>query len=152
MSEVVYHFDMDGVLCDWVSMYNERGTIPLEVFSEFSREHREALKAELFDYDFFRDMRPIEAGVAMLKDAVASGRRVRIVSATGRVNRGQVMAAKRHWVAEHISPSIEVLFVDKVEEKHVHMVRGATNVLIDDRQIAVDAWEAKGGIGVLFVD
>lgn len=147
---VVYNFDMDGVLCDWESMYKSRCSIPLDEFNAMSREEREVIKRDLFDFLFFYEMKPIESGMRLLHDLIADGKYVRIISATGRVNAHAVIEAKRLWVKENIGHDIEVRFVDKVEQKHIHMIPNCKNILIDDRQIAIDAWNDKGGTGILF--
>lgn len=145
-----YYFDMDGVLADWVARYNQINIMPLDVFSALPKNEREQLKIELFNYDFFYDMEPIISGMNMLKEKMDKGYDVCILSASGRVNKEEVIRAKKDWVEKYIG-NINAMFVDKVEMKSEKMDRSViNNILIDDREKAIDAWNAAGGIGILF--
>ena len=45
------------------------------------------------------------------------------------------------------------MFVDKVENKHVKKKDGYDcHILVDDRKKAIDAWNERGGVGILFVE
>lgn len=141
---------MDGVLADWVQQYNSVSDMPLEEFSALSREAREQVKIELFNYDFFYNMQPIQSGLDLLLEKIEQGFDVCILSASGRINRDEVIQAKRDWLMLHVG-DINAMFVDKVEMKSERMDRSiVNNILIDDRQIAIDAWNDAGGIGILF--
>lgn len=148
---VMYYFDMDGVIADWVSAYEAVAPMPLEDFNALSREEREVFKRDFFTYEFFRNMPVLEKGMKLLRDFIDGGAVVTILSATGRVNKEEVMCAKLEWVKEHLGDSIVVEFVDKVEQKHLKMNPDySIHVLIDDRQQAIDAWKDHNGIGLLF--
>lgn len=145
-----YYFDMDGVLADWVDQYNSVSDMPLSEFNSLSREDRELIKMDLFDYNFFYNMQPIQSGLDLLNEKINQGFDVCILSASGRVNRDEVIRAKKDWILLHIG-NINAMFVDKVEMKSQKMDQNiAENILIDDRQIAIDAWNQAGGIGILF--
>lgn len=145
-----YYFDMDGVLADWVDQYNSVSDMPLSEFNSLSREDRELIKMDLFDYNFFYNMQPIQSGLDLLNEKINRGFDVCILSASGIVNRDEVIRAKKDWISLHIG-NINAMFVDKVEMKSQKMDQNiAENILIDDRQIAIDAWNQAGGIGILF--
>jgi 5'(3')-deoxyribonucleotidase len=141
-------FDMDGVLCDWVHAFESNCDVPLEVFNTMATAEKNAIKEALFTYDFFRNMRPIAKGMAMLAENIEFAD---ILSASGYINAAEVRRAKLDWIAEHVG-DIEVKFVDKVEMKGQHVDSNIdVHILVDDRQKAIDAWVAAGGRGVLFV-
>lgn len=146
------NFDMDGVLCDWVHAFESNCDIPLEVFNTMATAEKNAIKESLFTYDFFRNMRPIAKGMQMLAaEMKAHSTDVCILSASGWINADEVRRAKLDWIAEHIG-EIEVKFVDKVEMKGQHVDNSYfINILVDDRQKAIDAWNVAGGTGYLFV-
>lgn len=148
------YFDMDGVLCDWVHMYNEVCDVELEVFNAMGKEEKYALKEEIFGYDFFRKMRPINKGVEMIKECLEKYENVFILSAVGDSSHVEEIAkAKVEWIRENICEKIEIMFVDKVENKHREMKEGfAEHILIDDRKKAIEAWNENGGIGIHFVE
>lgn len=145
-------FDMDGVLCDWVHAFESNCDIPLEVFNNMATAEKNAIKETLFTYDFFRNMRPIARGMQMLAAEMrAKLTEVDILSASGWINAEEVRRAKLDWIAEHIG-EIDVKFVDKVEMKGQHVdANYSVHILVDDRQKAIDAWNAAGGAGYLFV-
>lgn len=148
--KIRYYFDMDGVLCDWVDAYKRTVDMPLEEFNKLSREERAVLKQDFFDYDFFKNMKPIRKGMEMLFDVKEAGYQFGILSATGKVNKEEVSRAKRDWIKQHIG-NIHVDFVDKVEMKSQKMFGGIdVHILVDDRLAAIEAWQKAGGIGVLF--
>lgn len=148
---VMYYFDMDGVIADWESAYNAVAPMPLEDFSALSREEREVIKRDLFNYEFFAKMSPLESGMSVLRAFIDQGLDVTLLSATGHVNKSEVMRGKADFVEVYLGDSIELMFVDKVEQKHERMIEGYDiHVLFDDRQSAIDAWNENGGIGILF--
>jgi 5'(3')-deoxyribonucleotidase len=150
-NEVVYYFDMDGVLCDWVAQYEAHAPISLEAFNAMTSAERDVIKKWMFSYDFFRNMKPIDRGVNMIRKLIDAGNKVVICSATGHINKDDVSCAKIEWIREHICESIEIHFVDKVEMKSSRMIEGYNlHVLVDDRAKAIKAWEAAGGYGILF--
>lgn len=151
--ECVY-FDMDGVLCDWVEMFNRVCDIDLEVFNKMSKKEKHLIKEVIFGYDFFRGMKGIEKGLNMLREYMKSHEHVFILSAVGDSSHVEAIAkAKIEWIREFVCPEIEIMFVDKVENKHVKKKDGFDlHILIDDRKKAIDAWNEKGGKGFLFVE
>lgn len=59
-------------------------------------------------------------------------------------------ADKRQWVAENISPSLPVHTVAGGENKRLFASPG--DILIDDSERNIRAWESVGGIGVLHTE
>lgn len=148
--KVIIFFDLDGVLADWVKQYDEKSDVPLDDFAKMPKPERHKIKETLFNYDFFATMDVIPKGMNLLKKYQKEGKNVAILSATGNINQKDVERAKRDWVKKHIG-AIDVYFVPKIEDKPKMMQKSFdVNILIDDRQEAIDAWNAKGGKAVLF--
>ena len=55
---------------------------------------------------------------------------------------------KVEWARKHIHPKLRVVFGPMARDKQLHCVT-LSDVLIDDMQINIDQWKAKGGIGIL---
>ena len=53
---------------------------------------------------------------------------------------------KKHWLSEHNS-GLPMIF-DGMKERYA-MKGGHPNVLVDDHKKYIEAWEGKGGIGIL---
>lgn len=148
---VMYYFDMDGVIADWESAYNAVAPMPLEEFSALSREDREVIKRDIFTYEFFANMRPLQSGMDVLRAFLDKGLDVTLLSATGHVNKDDVKRGKADFVEVYLGDAVELMYVDKVEQKYERMIEGYDiHVLFDDRQSAIDAWNENGGIGILF--
>lgn len=152
-NEAIY-FDMDGVLCDWVEMFNRVCDVDLEDFNEMSKAEKHEIKEVIFGYDFFRDMKGIGKGLNMIREYMKSHENVFILSAVGDSSHiDEIAKAKVEWIREFVCPEIEIMFVDKVENKHVKKKDGYDcHILVDDRKKAIDAWNENGGVGVLFVE
>jgi phosphoglycolate phosphatase-like HAD superfamily hydrolase len=139
--EAIY-FDMDGVLCDWVEMFNCVAKVDLEEFNAMSKAEKFKMKEELFGYEFFREMKGIKKGLNMIKEFMISHENVFILSAVGDSSHVDAIAkAKIEWIREYVCPKIEIMFVDKVENKHRMKKEGFDcHILVDDRERAIDAW------------
>lgn len=147
MKKTNAYFDLDGVLADWVNEYlNTPDLPPLEDFNKLNKVDRNVLKAKMFDYDFFRTMKVIPEGLALLKKLDADpDTNVRILSASGDHNVEEVSLAKREWVKEFIG-DYEVILVRKVVDKWaaIDPIIADENLLVDDRLKACKAWLENG--------
>ena len=99
-------------------------------------------------------MKPIEKGLDLFRTTKTGTDNIFILSAVGDSSHvEEIKRAKTEWIREHICKEIEILFVDKVENKYTKMVPSGDDVihvLVDDREKAIDSWNAHGGFGVLF--
>lgn len=140
------YVDLDGVLADWLKAFNDANICSIEEFNKMSKQEKFDIKEKLFTYDFFRNMRPINAGKRLFNNVSANYKYVYILSAVGdSSNVDEIARAKTEWVREHICEDVEILFVDKVQNKHTAIKRGIhTHVLYDDRLEAIKSWQEKG--------
>jgi len=144
-------FDLDGVLADWEQAFKSRAPVSLEQFSQMNKRDKDEVKKKLFDYEFFYDMKLLPEGIQLYNSFVEAGVPVAILSATGHINKDEVGRAKIHWVADLLGDKVRTILVDKVEQKGLYVDSNyRTCILVDDRQKAIDAWEAAGGRGLLF--
>jgi len=144
------YFDLDGVVADWVAGFEAAFDININEFNELDKAERHEYK-KLLSYDFFRNLPVIAHGVAMFNDYVAEHgiENVAILSAHGDYNVTEVIEAKIEWVKEHLSADVAVFLVPKLEDKAFFATED--DLLIDDRERAVDAFVAAGGRAILFV-
>ena len=70
-----------------------------------------------------------------------------ILTAAGAVNRQLVVWDKNEWIKEYVDPFVVVTCTHSGSQKRIFSKKG--NVLIDDRQDNIDAWESEGGVGIL---
>lgn len=155
-NNTIIYFDMDGVLADFEEKYNSimSKLVPIEQFSKLPPEEKDVIKEELFTYDFFRTMKPIQKGLDLLKYYQSKYDHVVILSATGDTSKAaEIEQAKRDWLKEHVG-DIPAHFSQEAEIKYETMKlypSFQTHVLVDDRDKSLDPWIAKGGIGVKFI-
>lgn len=157
--KTIVYFDMDGVLADFNTHYIKRsyikGKFPsLHDFSKLPKEEKDAIKEELFTYEFFRYMPPLSKGIDLLRYYQDKYDHVVVLSSIGSSSHADyIKQAKLEWLEDHVG-TIDSHFVNKTENKfeitklypdyHNH-------ILIDDREKSVDPWIANGGIGLLYV-
>lgn len=151
MIDTKVYFDMDGVLCDWESQFNTRCEVSLSAFQLLSQEQMAPIKSKLFCYDFFCTIEPLDRGMLLFRTLRALRYPLAIITATGYTNRDEVARGKLDWVRKHIGLDIPVHFVYRAHEKGAFLDKSYSyNILVDDRQEAIDAWERFGGKGILF--
>lgn len=150
---------MDGVLCDFDKAFANSSltNITIEEFNLLNKSEKDAIKNNLFTYDFFYTMEPIAKGMALFEIAKQVYSEIFILTAhgdNGDIN--EICKAKRDWVRKHLKNFDRVHFVRKAEQKYTylkHFNLEATQVtLIDDREKAINPWVLAGGVGILFKD
>lgn len=152
------YFDMDGVLCDWVDMYNKvyANVLQLDKFNNLNKEEKNDIKDVLFTYDFFYNMKPIKKGIELYKKALSvyGQENVSILTAYGdSKNIEDVIQAKKDWIELYLGKDVLVQYVDKVQNKKIKKLSNYdAHYLVDDRIKAIEAWVNDGGIGILFTE
>jgi 5'(3')-deoxyribonucleotidase len=138
-SPIIY-FDMDGVLAD----FDKAAEAVLGVSGhKFAFTHGDAEFWRRVDAvpDFFLgfDLMP---GARALWNAT-KGRQRAILTALPKTGADNVARQKRGWVASYLGPEVTVITC-LTKEKPNYCRPG--DILIDDRNVNLAAWEAAGGI------
>ena len=83
----------------------------------------------------------------------STGHKVVLLSAPIKARPGSLMSAgdgKKLWAQEHlVPPPSDIIIAPAVSKSAYAVTNGIKNILIDDRASTVDAWNGKGGIGIL---
>lgn len=123
----IYYCDMDGVLADFYGVD--------DCLSRFAKER-----------DFFKMLKPINDNVKAIKELIAKGEKVKILSASPNNNSDH---AKRVWLKRHL-PEVkekDIIIVRLGESKIARVPKRlrAKAVLFDDYGDNLDKWLADGG-------
>ena len=135
------YFDLDGVLADF------EGYI-LEHFEEsFSSDMWPELEAN--HQRLYRYLKPIPYAVKFF-NSVRANNDVKILTALpSRAEFQWAAVDKASWCQTHLG-DVEVLIADRSIDKQNFCKPG--DVLIDDNPLNISQWQAKGGVGILFMD
>lgn len=155
MKDLVFYFDMDGVLADFKRGVKEIcGITPPMQDASMTKEDDDAMWEKIREADHFYAKLPLMPRAKELFSYVYSnyGSNCRILTAVPKPKRNIPEAGedKIQWAHEQLSEDIEINIVLKEEKKNY--CEGKHCILIDDYKENIEAWEAMGGTGILFVD
>ena len=149
----VIYLDMDGVIADFFGgvekMYGVKHWKELT-----SVKTGGDLKQEVIDRitgsDFFSTLPkfPTADGLIQLIKS-ATGGHFSILTSPLIGDHENSAAQKKVWIAKNIERPDEVI-VSGRKEKWAKQKDGTPNILIDDRPVNIERWEAKGGFGILY--
>lgn len=138
------YLDLDGVMADFDAHFP----------ATFGLDHKSMADAAMWQVinshdSYFRDMPPCPGA----KEFFASVAWIEpiILTACPSSNYGHVARQKRAWVREHLSTSCIILPVMGGRNKALFM-HAPGDVLIDDFERNIKAWELEGGVGILHRD
>lgn len=159
------YLDMDGVQADfftqWARWHGSKTGTPITRYKEIGdkQQREESIKmmqqeGPEFVYKFFATL-PVLDGFNKITSWISSNNIPCVIlsaplrsapnDAEKLVTKASI-AGKKDWLAKH-NPNFPAIF-DGQKEKYA-MKGGHPNVLVDDFKKYIDAWTAKGGIGVL---
>lgn len=135
------YLDLDGVMADFDAHFP----------STFGLDHRSMADDAMWQTinahpSYFRDMPPCAGAVEFFRDIERLSPIV--LTACPKSAYVHVARQKREWVREHLSRDLVVLPVMGGRHKPLFM-HAPGDILIDDWQKNIDAWEDAGGIGIL---
>lgn len=126
-----YYCDMDGVIADFNNEPNAVARFAVET-------------------GFFFNLKPIQENVNFIKQLIASGESVRILSASPNK---QADADKRAWLKKYLPelPAHKIIIMRCGENKH-NYIKTKTGVLFDDYGKNCREWEAHEGCTAIKVE
>lgn len=136
--------DLDGVMADFDAHFP----------AVFGLDHKSLADEAMWERinahpSYFLDM-PVCEGAKYFFHSVEDFDPI-ILTACPRTNYAHVARQKRQWVRKHLSGEILVLPVLGGHNKPLFMHR-AGDILIDDFEKNIEAWEKAGGLGILHRD
>lgn len=157
------YLDMDGVQADfftqWARWHNKKfGMSHVERYKDIgSKEQREKSIAELsaegpeFIERFFATLPTLPGGNKLVRWLRANKIPFTVLSAPLRGYNAPSISGKRTWLDQH-NPGTSQQAIFTGQKERLAQAGGRPNVLVDDFKKYINAWEAAGGIGILYRD
>jgi len=148
------YLDMDGVLADFNRALKELcGICPVDQMVSTEEDDERAFTAIRECDHFYRRIEPLPGAKELFCLLYEKyGDRVEILTGVPSARRNIPWAGedKTIWVREHLSDTVKVNLVRRVEKQNYCF--GPEYILIDDFERNIRQWEEQGGTGILFRD
>ena len=149
----VVYLDMDGVIADFFGGVEKMFGVKhwKELTSKLSGGQ---LKQEVIDRitgsDFFANLPKFSTADSLIQlIKSATGGKFSILTSPLIGDHANSAEQKKVWISKNIERPDEVI-VSGRKEKWAKQKDGTPNILIDDRPVNIEKWEAKGGFGILY--
>ena len=147
------YLDMDGVLADFFGGVEKMYGV--EHWKELTNDKTKDLKKEVIDRitgtDFFATLPKFSTADALI-DMVQkfTGGKFSINTSPLRGDHENSGKYKRLWIQNNIEQPDEIIVTGRKESYATDKASGTPNILIDDRPVNVQRWQAAGGYGILY--
>lgn len=149
----VVYLDMDGVIADFFGGVEKMFGVKhwKELTSKLTGGE---LKQEVIDRitgsDFFANLPKFPTADSLIQLVKsATGGRFSILTSPLIGDHENSATQKKAWISKNIEQPDEII-VSGRKEKWSKQKDGTPNILIDDRPVNIERWEAKGGFGILY--
>ena len=149
----IVYLDMDGVLADFFG--GVEFLYGVEHWKQLTNDKTKDLKKEVIDRitgtDFFAVLPKFPTADA-LKDMVKkfTGGKFSINTSPLRGDHENSAKYKKVWIANNIEQPDDIVVTGRKETYAKDKGTGTPNILIDDRPINIQKWQAAGGYGILY--
>lgn len=148
------YLDMDGVQADFFGAWAKKlGVDHWKAIDDKEKEINLLAHSNPEEvYNFFRNLKPLRGGTALVKWLKSNNIPFTVLSAQLRGPYGDAsIQAKKDWLDEYNpGTSADAIFT---QNKHKYAkTNGVANVLVDDYGKYLNAWSAAGGIAIKHED
>ena len=149
----IVYLDMDGVLADFFG--GVEFLYGVEHWKELTNDKTKDLKKQVIDRitgtDFFAVLPKFPTADALI-DMVKqfTGGKFSINTSPLRGDHENSAKYKRVWISNNIEQPDEIIVTGRKESYAKDKASGTPNILIDDRPINIEKWQAAGGYGILY--
>ena len=149
----IVYLDMDGVLADFFG--GVEFLYGVEHWKQLTNDKTKDLKKEVIDRitgtDFFAVLPKFPTADALI-DMVKkfTGGKFSINTSPLRGDHENSAKYKKVWIANNIETPDDIVVTGRKETYAKNKGTGTPNILIDDRPINIQKWQAAGGYGILY--
>jgi hypothetical protein len=149
----IVYLDMDGVLADFFGGVEK--LYGVSHWKELTADKTKDLKKEVIDRitgtDFFATLPkfPTADGLIELVKKFTGGT-FSINTSPLRGDHENSGKYKKVWISNNIETPAEIVVTGRKETYAKDKVSGTPNILIDDRPVNIQKWQAAGGYGILY--
>jgi hypothetical protein len=147
------YLDMDGVLADFFG--GVEFLYGVEHWKELTNDKTKDLKKQVIDRitgtDFFAVLPKFPSADALI-DMVKefTGGKFSINTSPLRGDHANSAKHKKVWIGNNIEQPDEIIVTGRKESYAKNKGTGTPNILIDDRPVNIQRWQAAGGYGILY--
>ena len=149
----IVYLDMDGVLADFFG--GVEFLYGVEHWKELTNDKTKDLKKQVIDRitgtDFFAVLPKFPSADALI-DMVKkfTGGNFSINTSPLRGDHENSAKYKKIWIANNIEQPDDIIVTGRKESYAKDKASGTPNILIDDRPVNIQKWQAAGGYGILY--
>ena len=149
----IVYLDMDGVLADFFG--GVEFLYGVEHWKELTNDKTKDLKKQVIDRitgtDFFAVLPKFPTADALI-DMVKkfTGGKFSINTSPLRGDHENSAKYKKVWISNNIEQPNEIIVTGRKESYAKDKGTGTPNILIDDRPVNIQKWQAAGGYGILY--
>ena len=147
------YLDMDGVLADFFGGVEKMYGV--EHWKQLTNDKTKDLKKEVIDRitgtDFFATLPKFPTADALI-DMVKkfTGGKFSINTSPLRGDHENSGKYKKVWISNNIDTPDDIIVTGRKETYATNKGTGTPNILIDDRPVNIQRWQAAGGYGILY--
>ncbi len=149
----IVYLDMDGVLADFFG--GVEFLYGVEHWKELTNDKTKDLKKQVIDRitgtDFFAVLPKFPTADALIELVKKfTGGKFSINTSPLRGDHANSAKHKKVWIGNNIEQPDEVIVTGRKESYAKNKASGTPNILIDDRPVNIQKWQAAGGYGILY--
>ena len=149
----IVYLDMDGVLADFFG--GVEYLFGVDHWKELTNDKTKDLKKQVIDRitgtDFFAVLPKFSTADALIEMVKKfTGGKFSINTSPLRGDNENSAKYKKVWISNNIEKPDEIIVTGRKESYAKDKASGTPNILIDDRPINIQKWQAAGGYGILY--
>lgn len=149
------YLDMDGVLADFFHEYAKLAGVAPNKFGKHDYRSIPPAKEDptldkMVGTDFFARLPKFDTADDLVKLVLQYVKTYDICSSPLRGDYENSEHWKRQWIKTYLTPQPKDIVITGTKETHAVNKDGSPNILIDDRNLNIVKWRARGGIGIKY--